>query len=157
MMFSVTERAMKPKVQRSSQSFRSRKDQKKYWALLTICFILGLFASVGLLVYQNPVPVTSPSFIPVVRRRAVALVAMLIAAVAQSISTVAFQSTTNNRIITPSLLGFEALYSTINTATIFFFGSGSVSSIQRGPCLISLSNWSDDYHVAYVVWMAAQR
>ncbi|MGI6439435.1 MAG: iron chelate uptake ABC transporter family permease subunit [Sphaerochaetaceae bacterium] len=132
MMFSVTERAMKPKVQRSSQSFRSRKDQKKYWALLTICFILGLFASVGLLVYQNPVPVTSPSFIPVVRRRAVALVAMLIAAVAQSISTVAFQSTTNNRIITPSLLGFEALYSTINTATIFFFGSGVFLRFNEG-------------------------
>jgi iron complex transport system permease protein len=47
---------------------------------------------------------------------------MIIAAVCQSLSTVAFQSITNNRVITPSLLGFEALYSTIHTSTMFFFG-----------------------------------
>ncbi|HHY26757.1 MAG TPA: iron chelate uptake ABC transporter family permease subunit, partial [Desulfitobacterium dehalogenans] len=79
--------------------------------------------SYGLLVYNNPVPVDSPSFIPVVKRRMVALVAMIIPAICQSLSTVAFQSITNNRIITPSLLGFEALYSTIHTSTMFFFGA----------------------------------
>ena len=55
----------------------------------------------------------------------VALVAMIIAAVCQSLATVAFQSSTNNRIITPSLLGFEALYSTIHTSTMFFFGAST--------------------------------
>src|SRR5699024_8491549 len=74
----------------------------------------------------NPVPVSSPSFIPVVKRRVVALVAMIIAAICQSLSTVSFQSITNNRVITPSLLGFEALYSTIHTSTIFFFGASTL-------------------------------
>lgn len=54
--------------------------------------------------------------------------AMLIAAVCQSLSTVAFQSVTNNKIITPSLLGFEALYSTIHTSTMFFLGLTSFLS-----------------------------
>jgi iron complex transport system permease protein len=91
--------------------------------LLITLVALGILSSYGLLVYNNPVPVNSPSFIPVVRRRMVALVAMIISAICQSLSTVAFQSITNNRVITPSLLGFEALYSTINTSTIFFFGA----------------------------------
>ncbi|SHN87325.1 iron chelate uptake ABC transporter family permease subunit [Desulfitobacterium chlororespirans] len=110
---------------RSAGAFRSKKEEKRYWILLITLIALGIFASYGLLVYNNPVPIDSPSFIPVVKRRLVALVAMIIAAVCQSLSTVAFQSITNNRIITPSLLGFEALYSTIHTSTIFFFGAGA--------------------------------
>lgn len=110
---------------RSAKAFRSKKEQRRYWILLITLILLGVSASFGLLVYNNPVPVTSVSFIPVVRRRIFALVAMLISAVCQSLSTVTFQSITNNRIITPSLLGFEALYSTIHTATIFFFGASA--------------------------------
>lgn len=110
---------------RSARAFRTKKEEKRYWILLIILIALGLLSSYGLLVYNNPVPVDSPSFIPVVRRRLIALIAMIITAVCQSLSTVAFQSITNNRVITPSLLGFEALYSTIHTSTIFFFGAGT--------------------------------
>lgn len=109
---------------RSARAFRSRKEERRYWILLLVLLLCGIFASYGLLVYNNPVPVDSPSFIPVVRRRLVSVTAMLVAAVCQSTATVAFQSSTNNRIITPSLLGFEALYSTIHTSTMFFFGTG---------------------------------
>lgn len=111
---------------RSARAFRSKKDEKRYWILLITLIALGLLSSYGLLVYDNPVPVSSPSFIPVVKRRVVALVAMIIAAICQSLSTVSFQSITNNRVITPSLLGFEALYSTIHTSTIFFFGASTL-------------------------------
>ena len=104
---------------RSAKAFRCKKDIRKYWITLITFIMLGLFASYGLLTYNNPVPIDSPSFIPVVRRRMIALTSMLIAATCQSLSTVAFQSITNNRVITPSLLGFEALYSTIHTSTIF--------------------------------------
>lgn len=110
---------------RSARAFRSKREERRYWILLVTLIILGGLASYGLLVYNNPVPIDSPSFLPVVRRRIVALVSMIIAAVCQSLSTVAFQSTTSNRVITPSLLGFEALYSTIHTATIFLFGAST--------------------------------
>ena len=108
---------------RSAKAFRTKEEQRRYWILLTVLIVLGTLATLGLLVYNNPIPIESPSFIPVVRRRIFAVTAMLIAAVCQSLATVAFQTLTNNRIITPSLLGFEALYSTINTGTIFFFGA----------------------------------
>lgn len=112
----------------SKAAFRSTKDRNRYWTLLCIFIVLGALAAFGLLVYKNPVPVTSSSFIPVVRRRLNAIIAMLIAATCQSMSTVAFQSITNNRVITPSLLGFEALYASIQTSTLFFFGVGALIS-----------------------------
>lgn len=108
--------------ERSARAFPTKKEERRYWITLITFIALGLLCVYGLLVYNNPVPIESPSFIPVVRRRLVAIVAMIIAAVCQSLSTVAFQSITNNRIITPSLLGFEALYSTIHTSTMFFLG-----------------------------------
>ena len=109
--------------ERSARAFRSKEEERRYWMLLITLVTFGALSSYGLLVYNNPVPIYSPSFLPVVRRRMVALAAMIVAAVCQSLSTVAFQSITNNRVITPSLLGFESLYSVINTSTIFFFGA----------------------------------
>lgn len=117
-------------MSRVTKAFRSQKDEKRYWILLIILICLGVLASYGLLVYKNPIPIGSPSFLPVVRRRMVALSAMIIAAICQSLATVAFQSSTNNKIITPSLLGFEALYSTIHTSTMFFFGASAFISFR---------------------------
>ncbi|WP_128895931.1 iron chelate uptake ABC transporter family permease subunit [Longirhabdus pacifica] len=125
---------------RSASSFRTRKDERRYWILLILLTTLGLLFSLGLLFYNNPVPVDSPSFIPVVERRVVAVVAMLIAAICHSLSTVAFQSITNNRIITPSLLGYESLYSTIHTSTMFLFGAGTMVSFSgTGPFFLQVS------------------
>lgn len=115
---------------RSARAFRSKKEEKRYWTLLIALITLGALASYGLLVYNNPVPIDSPSFIPVVRRRMIALVAMIIAAICQGLSTVTFQSITNNKVITPSLLGFEALYSTIHTSTMFLFGVSTFMSFN---------------------------
>lgn len=116
---------------RSARAFRTKREERNYWILLIALLVLGIASTYGLLVYNNPVPVTSASFIPVVKRRLVAIVAMLIAVVCQTLSTVAFQSTTNNRIITPSLLGFEALYSTIQTSTMFFLGAKAFISLTN--------------------------
>ena len=112
-----------PNKNRSAKAFRSKREERRYWILLTVLIALGVLAAIGLLLYNNPVPIDSPSFFPVVRRRMYAVITMIIVAVCQSLSTVAFQSITNNRIITPSLLGFEALYSTIHTSAMFFLGA----------------------------------
>lgn len=111
------------KEERRAKAFPFKSQERTYWIYLLAFISLGLLFSYGLLVYNNPVAVNSPSFIPVVKRRLVALVSMLIAVVCQSLATVSFQSITSNRVITPSLLGFEALYTTINTASMFIFGA----------------------------------
>lgn len=67
-------------------------------------------------------PVGSEGFWLIAQRRATAIVVMAIVALAQATATVTFQTVTNNRIVTPSIMGFEALYMTIQTATVYFFG-----------------------------------
>ncbi|WP_297377194.1 iron chelate uptake ABC transporter family permease subunit [uncultured Helcococcus sp.] len=111
-------------------SFRTSKEKQKYFMTLSILIFLSLVSIYGLLKYNNPVAVDSPSFLPVIRRRQNAIIAMLIAATCHAFSTLLFQTITNNRIITPSLLGFEAVYSTINTATMYFLGINSFIAIS---------------------------
>jgi len=113
---------------RSTNTFSSKKEGKRYWIILSLCIGVGLLSTLGLLLYNNPVPVDSPSFIPVVQRRLTAIVAMFVAALCHSFSTVAFQSVTSNRIITPSLLGYESLYSFIQTSTLYLFGATALVS-----------------------------
>lgn len=114
------------KASRRASAFQSKRAERRYWLFLTTFIVTGLLFALGLLLYNNPVPFDSPSFWPVVERRIVAVVTMAIAALCQSLATVAFHSVTNNRIITPSLLGFDALYGTIQTSMIFFFGAGAL-------------------------------
>lgn len=104
-------------------SFKSKKERTKFCKLTVLFSILSLLVTFGLLVYNNPVPMSSSSFVPVVRRRIFAVVAMLVASLCQSLGTLTFQTITVDRIITPSLLGFEAIYSTIQTIMIFLFGT----------------------------------
>lgn len=107
---------------RKTKSFKSRGYRKQYFTVFTLFLIMAIACSIGLIMYKNPVPAFSKSFWPIVERRSFALLAMLIAATCQSVATIVFQSLTNNKVITPSLLGFEALYSAINTGIMFFLG-----------------------------------
>jgi iron complex transport system permease protein len=125
-----------PESVRSSTAFRSRYEAKRYWITLTVMSILAVLFTLGLLVYKNPVSFTSPSFLPVVSRRLTAVIAMTIAALCQSMGTLTFQTITSNRIITPSLLGFESLYSAINTAIVFFFGARTLTSLEGLPMFL---------------------
>ncbi|MFD2830803.1 iron chelate uptake ABC transporter family permease subunit [Corticicoccus populi] len=125
---------------RSAKAFRNKKERIRYWVLLIVLTAAGLLFSYGLLVYNNPVPVDSPSFAPIAKRRMIAVTAMIIAAVCQSLATVAFHSITNNRIITPSLLGYDSLYSAIQTSMMFFFGAGAlVNFTGTGPFLLQVA------------------
>jgi len=71
-------------------------------------------------------PFGSETFWLIAERRADAVIAMAIVAVCQAVATVAFQTVTNNRIITPSIMGFESLYTAIHTSTIYFFGAAGL-------------------------------
>lgn len=54
------------------------------------------------------------------------LIVMLITAFAIGGASIVFQSVIRNTIVTPCLLGMNALYTLIHTAVIFFLGSGSL-------------------------------
>ena len=50
------------------------------------------------------------------------LAAMVLVAYAVAVSSVLFQTITHNRILTPSIMGFDALYTLIQAVAIFWFG-----------------------------------
>ncbi|MBB5599196.1 iron chelate uptake ABC transporter family permease subunit [Neomicrococcus lactis] len=58
-------------------------------------------------------------------RRAVKVGAMVLAAVAVGVSTLLFQTVTNNKILTPSIMGFDALYGLLQTSLVFTLGGSA--------------------------------
>lgn len=56
--------------------------------------------------------------------RGAKLAAMVLVGYAVAVSTVLFQTITHNRILTPSIMGFDALYILIQTAIVFGLGLG---------------------------------
>lgn len=64
------------------------------------------------------------------RIRAPKIAAMLIAGFAIGAASIVFQSIIANTIVTPCLLGMNALYTLIHTAVYFVAGSGSIFAVN---------------------------
>ena len=59
------------------------------------------------------------------------VVGILIAGGSISVASILFQTITNNRIITPSIIGLDALYTLVQTVVIFVFGSTSIFMVNK--------------------------
>ncbi|MGO2068336.1 iron chelate uptake ABC transporter family permease subunit [Glutamicibacter arilaitensis] len=112
---------------RSAGPLPTKKVRKRYWITLSIMIGLALFFGIGLLAWDNPMPFGSDGFWIIAKLRASNILTMVIVAACQAIATVAFQTVTNNRIITPSIMGFEALYRVVQTGAIFVLGVAGVT------------------------------
>jgi len=62
--------------------------------------------------------------------RGAKLAGLVLVAYSIAVSTVLFQTVTGNRILTPSIMGFDSLYVLIQTALVFFLGAGRVSAMN---------------------------
>jgi len=60
--------------------------------------------------------------------RATKLAGMIIVGVAIAVSTVLFQTLTQNRILSPAIMGFDSLYVAIQTTLVFVVGSRDLSA-----------------------------
>lgn len=69
-------------------------------------------------------------------RRLTMLGAMAVAAFTQGVGTVVFHTVTENRVLTPSIVGFDSLYVLMQTVTAFFFGSAVLSTTDGIPKLL---------------------
>ncbi|MEC5186295.1 iron complex transport system permease protein [Geobacillus thermodenitrificans] len=66
----------------------------------------------------------------VLRSRGEKVAAMVLVGWAGAISTVLFQTITNNRILTPSIIGLDSVYMLIQTAVVFLFGSTTLTMMN---------------------------
>lgn len=105
----------------------------RYAIVLTILIVLAVGFAFGLLAWDNPMPVGSDGFWRIAQLRATNLVVLAVVAVCQALATVSFQTATTNRIITPSIMGFEALYVAVQTSAVYFLGVAGLVSLQGLP------------------------
>nr|WP_205808496.1 iron chelate uptake ABC transporter family permease subunit [Micromonospora sp. HNM0581] len=66
----------------------------------------------------------------VVQLRARKLAAMLLVAVAVATATVLFQTVTENRILTPAIMGLDSLYLLIQTVVVYLFGASALVATE---------------------------
>ncbi|MGR5411427.1 iron chelate uptake ABC transporter family permease subunit [Vibrio astriarenae] len=91
-------------------------------AVVSVLFI-GFFLGKGL---------TVDNYQFFLSRRIPKVLAIIIAAVAIAASSLVFQTITNNRILTPSILGFDSLYVMLQVLMVVLFGSTSALVINSG-------------------------
>ncbi|WP_336501736.1 iron chelate uptake ABC transporter family permease subunit [Microbacterium paraoxydans] len=119
-----------PRTTRSAGAFTTVRARRRYIVVLVVLGVIALGSAFGLLAWDNPLPVGTPGFWRIAQHRATAVVVMALVAVAQAVATVSFQTVTNNRIITPSIMGFESLYRVVQTTTVYLFGVAGLVAIQ---------------------------
>lgn len=114
----------------SSHALPTRRARRRYWVLLSVLIVLAAGFAAGLLAWDNPMPFGTDGFWRIAEMRATNVTVMAIVAFCQAIATVSFQTATNNRIITPSIMGFESLYVAVQTSAIWLFGVAGLVAIQ---------------------------
>ena len=124
-MVSVTGSAV-----RSGGAFQTSTSTRRYWFVLGALLLLAVVFVAGLIAWDNPVDFGTRGYWLIAKRRLNAVVAMLVVALCQAVATVAFQTVTNNRILTPSIMGFESLYVAIHTATVYFLGAAGLNNAR---------------------------
>ncbi|CAM4011882.1 iron chelate uptake ABC transporter family permease subunit [Helcobacillus massiliensis] len=66
----------------------------------------------------------------ILRRRSMTVLTMVLVGSAIGMATVGFQTITHNRILTPSVMGFDALFMMVVTVTIVMFGAARIQQAE---------------------------
>lgn len=98
-------------------------DKKKLYILgIVALFVIGLFLFEGL---------NSRNWDYNLSKRIPKVIAIAITGGSIAFSSMIFQTVTNNRILTPSILGLDSLYMFVQTISVFLFGASSIFMINR--------------------------
>ncbi len=120
---------MSAELKRSSGALPTTRARRRYLIAMLVLGAAALAIIAITMGWKNPLPVGTRGFWVIAKIRSDALVVIAVVAVAQATATVAFQTVTNNRILTPSIIGFESLYQLIQTAAIFFLGVAGATAV----------------------------
>ena len=106
-------------------SFSKPEQSKKIRSTLPLLIGLGVVAAIFIALYLswNMSVVIWPF-------RLGKLVSLILIAYTIAVSTVLFQTVSNNRILTPSIMGFDQLYILIQTVVVYFVGSTVIYGVS---------------------------
>ncbi|KKI21434.1 enterochelin ABC transporter permease [Leucobacter sp. Ag1] len=117
---------------RNSGPFAGHGSSRRTVVVISALVLLSGLIVFGLLAHGNPMPPGSEGFWLIAERRQQSVLVIAVVAVAQATATVAFQTVANNRIITPSIMGFDALYTAVHTTSVYLFGIAGIA-LLAGP------------------------
>lgn len=129
----TTARAAVTQGRRHSGAITTRRHGVRYWGVMALLGGLSVFFTAGILGYDNPMPFGSDGYWLIARMRVETVLVIGVVVFCQAMATVSFQTATNNRIITPSIMGFESLYVAIQTGAVFFFGIAGITLVTGLP------------------------
>ncbi|SPT83560.1 iron-siderophore ABC transporter permease [Niallia circulans] len=90
--------------------------------LIILAIVAALLISIFMLI-----KVSGNNWEYVIPRRAIKIIAILLTGGCIAFTSMVFQTITNNRILTPSILGLDSLYLFIQTVVVFVFGSSTMT------------------------------
>ena len=124
-----------PAVRRTG-AFRTARDRRRYRLVVAALAAVGLASTAGILLWGNESEPGSRAFWLIAQMRVGSLAVIALVALCHAFATVSFHTATGNRIITPSIMGFEALYIAVQTTVVFLLGAAGVSAVTGvGPFL----------------------
>ena len=94
----------------------NEKIQMKKLLLLVIILLIGIFLFIFVGINSNNFSFNFP-------RRFNKIMAIIVVSYSIGYSSIVFQTITNNKILTPGVMGLDSLYMFIQTVVVFFFGS----------------------------------
>lgn len=99
-----------------------KSSKSKILLLIALCIITALiFLLIG---------ITSKNIGFFIPKRIEKIIAFLLVSYAIAYSSIAFQTITNNHLLTPSVMGLDSLYLFIQTVIVFFLGSKSIQMLS---------------------------
>lgn len=129
----------------------------RLWPRFVILTVLAVAAAVLVLTWDiGPAPGTR-GFWLIVNMRVVSVATIVIVAACQAVATVLFHTATSNRILTPSIMGFDALYVVMQTGLVFFFGADTLSRTDGLPKVVLQSLLMVGFATALYTWLFAGR
>ncbi|MBX3029576.1 MAG: iron chelate uptake ABC transporter family permease subunit [Chloroflexi bacterium] len=108
----------------------------RVWVRFVLLGLVVLTAAVGLLTYDIPLDPSRRGFWLAVDLRIVTVATIAVVAICQALATVLFHTATSNRILTPSIMGFDALYVVMQTGLVFFMGGAALAATDGLPKVI---------------------
>ncbi|MEM9649081.1 MAG: iron chelate uptake ABC transporter family permease subunit [Bacteroidota bacterium] len=92
---------------------------------IVLLIVLALFLCFFFLLYDLP-----NNWHYAFERRGLKMVAIIIVSCAVAFASITFQTLTNNRILTPSIMGFEAVYLLFQTIIVFVYGDKTFTNVN---------------------------
>jgi len=126
-----------PDSERRSGPFVTPAARTRYIVLVAVLAAVAVAATAGILLWGNEAEPGSRAFWLIARMRVDSLGVIALVALCHAFATVSFHTVTGNRIITPSIMGFEALYVAVQTAAVYVLGAAGVAVVTgTGPFLL---------------------